>query len=120
MSKSFSDLHRAALNNSVDLVQRLVEGGADMDEVDILGRTPLYWACHCLKPAVVESLLRHNADIDIVDSYGRTALQLAMSRPVTSPNRVAVLQLMATCAQTRLEASSAEWNRLARNERHNF
>ena len=111
----------------------LVEAGAN---VNILNKNPgsaLHGACFRLIPAVVESLLRQNADIDVVDNYGcltalhlgscmalhhgsRTALQLAMSQPANSPNRVAVRQLMATCAQTRLEASSADWIRLARNE----
>ena len=80
--------------------------------------TPLHWACDRLHPAVVESLLGHNADFDIMDSDGLTPLHLGMSNPSTSPNCVAVLQLIATCAQTRLEASSADWIRLARNERN--
>ena len=118
MSTWDSDLNRAIFfNNSVDLVE-LLEGGADIDDLNAYGWTPLHHACHTLNPVIVESLLRHNADIDIVDKYGFTALQLTMSARPSSPNCVAVLQLMATCAQTRLEASSAEWIRLARNERN--
>ena len=106
------DLHRAILRNNSAVVSEWMLGGA---EVDVNGLTPLYLACLYLNPAIVDALLRHNADIDIV-TYGRTALQWVISRPVTSPNRVSVLQLMATCAQTRLEASSADWIRLALNE----
>ena len=121
MSKADSALHRAVIENkSADLV-KLLEGGADIDEREVncrFGQTPLHWACSYLNPAIVDSLLCHNADIDIVNKYGRTALQNAMSHPSIYTNRMAVLQLMATCAQTRLEASSADWIRLARNERN--
>ena len=108
-----SALHGA----SADVVQLLLEGGAEIDAVNEDKWTPLHCACFYLNPAVVESLLCHNADIDIVGNDGRTAHQVALSQPAFSPNRVALLQLMATCAQTRLEASSADWIRLAQNER---
>ena len=118
MSISFSDLTRAIIyiqNNSADIVN-LLECGADVDVVDMQEATPLHWACALLRAAIVDSLLSHNADIDIVDNNGYTALHEAMSQPATFSNRVAVLQLMATCAQSRLEASSADWIRLAQNE----
>ena len=111
-----SALHLAATerNMAVDLLDLLLEGGANIDAVDDNGWTHMHFACN---PAIVESLLRHNADVDIMNNdNGYTALQWAMSRPVTSSNRAAVLQLMATCAQTRLKASSTDWIRLARNE----
>ena len=113
-----SALYFAINRNNVDVVELLLESGAYFDAVNVNGWTPMHVACINLNPRVVESLLRHNADIDIVDNRGVTALQKAISCPPTSPNRVAVLQLMATCAQTRLEASSTEWIRLARNERN--
>ena len=111
-----SSLHYACEGNDSNIVVMLFERGADIDAVNWCGRTPLHWACHRLYPTVVDILLHHCADIDIVDNNGDTALQGVMSRPASS-NRVAVLQLMATCAQTRLEESSADWIRLARNER---
>ena len=114
---NMSALHYACMEDDIDVTALLLEGGASIDAVDRTAQTSLHLACLYLKPAIVDSLLRHNADIDIVNNSGRTALQCAMSRPSSSPNRVAVLQLMATCAHTRLEASSADWIRLARNER---
>ena len=111
-----SSLHFACDGNDSNVVNLLVEFGADIDVVNVFGEKPLHLACYHLHPAIVESLLYRGADIDIVKNSGRTVLHMAMSEPV-SPNRVAVLQLMATCAQTRLEESSADWIRLARNER---
>ena len=118
MSRLSVAIYRAfELNDSSDVL-RLLELGADVDEVNAMtGMTLLHCACIYLNPAVIESFLRLGADIDIVTSNsGFTALQKVKSRPSISPNRVAVLQLMATCAQTRLEASLAEWIRLAQNE----
>ena len=109
-------LHFASRRNNADVMDLLLKCGADIDAVNAFKWTALHWACYQMYPAVVESLLRHAADIDIVDHIGLTALQLTLAEP-DSPNRVAVLQLMATYAQTRLEASSADWIRLARNER---
>ena len=102
-------------NSSADVVDLLLERGADIDAVDVESETPLHFACHILHSAVVDSLLRHCADIDIVDNYGRTALQLAVSRPITSPDGLAVLKLMGACAQMRLESSLIDWIRLARH-----
>ena len=117
MSRLFPSLHHASMqNNLADLVE-LLEGAADIDEVNMFGWTSLHFACAYFNVAPVDLLLRRGADIDIVNDDGRTALQLAMSRSDTYPNSVAVLQLMATYAQTRLEASSADWIHLARNER---
>ena len=119
-----SSLHFACYRNHHDVVELLLERGADIDAANMFGMTPINGACalYNLCPAVLETLLHHGANIDIVDHHGRTALQKAMTRSPpnarsNSPTRVALLQLMATCAQTRLEESSADWIRLARNER---
>ena len=114
---NISALHIASGRSLVNVVELLLEGGSEIDVTTVLGRTPLHLACYHINPPVVELFLLHNADIDIVDNGGRTALH-ECARPSTSPNRVSVLQLLATCAQTRLEASSVDWIRLARNEQH--
>ena len=114
---NISAIHIASGRNLVNVVELMLERGSEIDVVTVLGRTPLHLACYHINPPVVELFLLHNADIDIADNGGRTSLH-ECARPSTSPNRVAVLQLMATCAQTRLEASSADWIRLARYEQH--
>ena len=98
------------------LMEILIEAGASVNIFSNDRLLALHRACLYLNPPVIDAILSHNADIDIVNN-GLTALQLVLSSPSTSPNRVVVLQLMATCAQTRLEASSADWIRLAQNER---
>ena len=113
-----SILHDACNRDiSGDVVNLLLERGANINVVNRHQRTPLHCACNNLYPAVVDSLLRRGADIDIGTSGGTTARQVALSRYVTSPNRMDVIQLMHKCAQTRLESSLADWIRLARNER---
>ena len=95
------------------LTEILIEAGANVNILDKNRVSALHLACYRLNPAVVDLFLRHNADIDIVNKDGRTPLYYSISHPYTSTNRVAVLQLMATCAQTRLEASQADWIRLS-------
>ena len=102
-----------ACENAVEL---LMHCGADVELLDV---TPLHWACLNQQPDAVETFLHQGADIDIVDPRGKTALQEALYGHSSSmSNRVATLQHLATCSQTRLEASSADWIRLARNERN--
>ena len=113
-----SVLHIACMRDtSVDVAEYFLERGADINAVTTSGITPLHYACTQFMCATVETLLCRGADIDIANNNGRTPLDLTLSNPSISANRVAVLQLIATCAQTRLEASSADWIRLARNER---
>lgn len=52
------------------------------------------------------------------DSRGRTAIREALSRPPTSPNRAAVLHLLASCSKARLTVNLANWIRVARHERN--
>ena len=52
------------------------------------------------------------------DSRNRTALREALSRPPTSPNRAAVLHLLASCSKARLTVNLANWIRVARHERN--
>ena len=117
-NNKLSILHIACARNNAGVVDLLLERGADIDAMDVDGLTPLHTACIKMFPTIIDLLLRHGAVFDIVDNNGITALQLALFQTSTSPNRVIVLQLMATCAQTRLVACSADWIRLARHEQH--
>ena len=103
----------------VEIVELLMQSGADIDSVDFSKTTVLHWACYLSRPVGVDMVLLLGADIDMVNYQGKTALQAALSGSYSS-DRLAVLQKMATCSQTRLEASSAEWIRLAQQERNRF
>ena len=112
-------LNNANMIETIKLLLLVLAHGAEIDAQDLFGSTSLHLACDNLyNPAVVYTLLYDNADIDIMNCEYQTALQCTMSHQSDSPNRVVVLHMMATCAQHRLEASSSDWIRLARNERN--
>ena len=80
------DLHEAVDRKDVDEVIRLIAGGADVNERDISGYTPLHAAVR-VSPShgnyrpieIAEALVRAGADVGIKDEWGRTALHLAAS-----------------------------------------
>ena len=71
-------LHEAAKSGDAELVEALLLSGADVNQKDDIGRTPLNCAIHgplngSLKQAAVEKLLEHGADVNLRDSLGKLA-----------------------------------------------
>ena len=61
-----------------EIVQRLIDAGADLNQVDKGGRTVLMNVCYYPNEEAVRRLIGGGADMDIVDDeYGATALHLA-------------------------------------------
>jgi hypothetical protein len=56
-------LHNAALAGQVDTVRALIAAGANVNQPDILQRTPLVWAVHVWQPEVVRELIKAGANI---------------------------------------------------------
>jgi len=58
----------------------LIELGADVDQTDTYGRTPLIVACAKRRPSydVIKALIRKEADVNAADHYGSTALGFAV------------------------------------------
>lgn len=68
----------AANNNHVELLKKLLELGADINDRSNNLRTPLIWASHWGHDDVVSVLLAHSSiDIDAQDADGMTALMTA-------------------------------------------
>jgi transient receptor potential cation channel subfamily A protein 1 len=72
-------LHRAVMFDHVEVVEYLIELGADIDSLDKENRTPLLLAAsrNCLR--VVAFLINKNADIQIKDSKRRNMLHLIVN-----------------------------------------
>ena len=77
-----TDLHRAALNGWTQLVQWLIDNGADVHARGSQGNTALTWAAMARKNAVsiVGMLLANGADVHVHSKYGTTPLHRAASR----------------------------------------
>ena len=75
-------LHVAASNGDIQIVQLLVDCGADVNVLNEDGQTPLHTAAGRKKdcPELCSILLKHNAKIDAVDKDGNQPLHLACKR----------------------------------------
>jgi len=70
-------LHLAATMGHEDMVELLIERGADVNGRDASGSTPLHHAAAGGNKAVVELLLAKGADVNARDNKNRTPLYLA-------------------------------------------
>jgi hypothetical protein len=59
------------------MTQKMLVEGADVNEQDLEGATPLHWAADRGTVGVAAFLLEHAADVSIVDKSGMTALHYA-------------------------------------------
>ncbi|KAL8835936.1 MAG: hypothetical protein Q9176_006620 [Flavoplaca citrina] len=74
-------LHRAAINDSVDVVQLLLNHNVDLEARCLdFSRTPLHWAAWHGHTAVVSLLIRRGAQVESHDQQRWTALHLAASQ----------------------------------------
>ncbi len=62
------------------VVNRLLAAGADVNAVNVDGRSALMWAAEGGDEAIVDRLLAAGANVEALDTQGRTALQLAVQR----------------------------------------
>lgn len=67
-------LHKAAYSGIGQIVEVLLEHGAEIDAVDMEGATPLHKAAFSAEAETVTVLLAHGAAIDKLDNCGGTAL----------------------------------------------
>ena len=70
-------LHDAARAGDMDLVNELVAGGADINEPDATGETPLLAASLAGQTAIVELLLKADADPTVRNDRGMLPLHAA-------------------------------------------
>jgi hypothetical protein len=76
----YTPLHWAAVQGHWDVVEALVEGGADVNAVGGDGGTPLHLAAHHDRPDMIRQLLDEGADLTIQNRWGRTPLHVAARR----------------------------------------
>jgi len=71
------DLSNAAAQGDLELVQQLLEAGADVNNTDSWGHTPLISACWAGHKDIVQVLLERGADVKATTPRGWTALRFA-------------------------------------------
>uniref|UniRef100_A0A8D9AB98 Ankyrin repeat domain-containing protein 49 n=1 Tax=Cacopsylla melanoneura TaxID=428564 RepID=A0A8D9AB98_9HEMI len=75
----YSPLHRACYNGHADMVNILIQRGADIKKTTIDGWMPLHSACKWNNTECVTILLNYGADINAQTNGGLTPLHLAAS-----------------------------------------
>ena len=78
-STEFGILVELCERESIEIIQRFVRAGADVNAPDDIGLTPLHVACTYKRLDVVKFLLESGADVRQVDNEGKTALELVSS-----------------------------------------
>lgn len=73
-------LHYACQNNALEVAQFFIKAGADIEKVDIHGKTPLNTAAYYGRDEMIELLIDNGADINTVDNKGYTPLRNAHER----------------------------------------
>lgn len=72
-----ASLSSAAKKGDLATVETLIAEGADLDEADFRGNTPIYLAASKGHADVVEALAQAGADVDVDNSFGSTPLHVA-------------------------------------------
>ncbi|KAM3822463.1 LOW QUALITY PROTEIN: protein phosphatase 1 regulatory subunit 12C [Vipera latastei] len=72
-----SALHQACIDENMEVVEFLVENGADINQADNEGWTPLHVAASCGYIEIAQYLLDHGANIAAVNSDGDVPLDIA-------------------------------------------
>ena len=70
-----ANLHKAAGSGDLDVVDRCLRQGVDVNARDEYGRTPLMWAAE--DPDMVRRLVEQGADVNARDENGETPLMYA-------------------------------------------
>ncbi|MEO1295051.1 MAG: ankyrin repeat domain-containing protein [Cyanobacteria bacterium J06636_16] len=71
-------LHDKVNNGDCISVVELLDQGADINDRDVAGDTPLMEAVCIGAPELVELLIRRGADLNAISSQGKTILDLAL------------------------------------------
>ncbi len=74
---NWTPLHRASQHGHKDIVDFLLQEGANLEARTVLGMTPLYVAIYSQKRDIVQFLIEKGADIRAVRSDGETMLHIA-------------------------------------------
>ena len=83
-------LHCAADLQRADVVDVLIDAGADIEIKDDMGRSPLHWACRSGALDVVKLLVKAGAGVRATDNDGNTCLMCASSEGHTETVRYLV------------------------------
>ena len=86
-------LAEACLNGYYEIVELLIEKGANVNFPDALDNTPLHKACEGFHLEIVELLLKHGAQKKVMNAYSDTPEDLA-NECKDSEKRATIIELL--------------------------
>uniref|UniRef100_A0A1A9VKY7 ANK_REP_REGION domain-containing protein n=1 Tax=Glossina austeni TaxID=7395 RepID=A0A1A9VKY7_GLOAU len=78
LAHDYLDITRACIDDNLEMVEFLVEHGADINRQDNEGWTPLHATASCGFVSIARYLVEHAADVAAVNSDGDLAVDLAV------------------------------------------
>ena len=74
----YAAIHYACLNNSIPMLELLLQNGADVNIkcLSIIGESPLHLCCQKGLIDCAKVLMRHGASLDITDNFKNNAAYL--------------------------------------------
>ncbi|OXU23646.1 hypothetical protein TSAR_010111 [Trichomalopsis sarcophagae] len=85
---AYESIHCAAKRERIDLVNFLLEHGANVNALGLNNQSPLYFvAQECENPAMLSTLLKRGANIDLKTNFGETALHALINAQRTIANQ---------------------------------
>lgn len=83
-NKDWCPLHLASYFGHRDVVQLLLENGADVNVINDVGDSPLHRAAYTGRQDIVTLLLQHNADVNILNAESQSPKQVARTADIKS------------------------------------
>lgn len=70
-------LHQATLRNNQEIMDLLLDHGANVNQANAFGETPLHFACQAASLHCVNKFIENGADLRAEDEAGRTCIHHA-------------------------------------------
>ncbi|HEK20124.1 MULTISPECIES: ankyrin repeat domain-containing protein [unclassified Mucilaginibacter] len=81
-------LHEAVLNRDAEALKKIIENGADLDELsDQYRRTPLMLACEYPSKPLVDLLIEAGANVNYRTGTGETAIYILLTKAISNFGR---------------------------------
>lgn len=87
-------LLKAAINGLEQEACIALDNGAQVDVVDLIGRTPLMWAIFYGHASIVRMLLDKKACILVMDDYGCTPFSIAYDKRNDNHNKIEIVRIL--------------------------
>lgn len=76
------DFHTMALAGRIDLVERLLDSGTDVNEKDYIGATAIFYSSGAFHYELTSYLIERGTDLSVVNSAGETPIHRLVAYPI--------------------------------------